>query len=264
MISAEGWVDWAIRKPDPTPSTNSGVNPAEGVVLHSAEGYENGLISVLNGTVVSWHFSNLKDGRLWQHYSITKKCWHSASSLGNERRVGVEHEGVMGEPLTEAQIATTVRLIQDTSAARGWTPERGRNLHEHRELGPTTCPNGRIPWDEILRRLEPEEDEMTTHLAEASWFSGRQFDAMTPAGEFWTMQASRDFDLPAGAKVVRFSYSARGPLRWFHGSTSIEAPALPARGDVFVVEAVLDGAGNLNFRIEGPVTIESVCSLAYS
>lgn len=159
MIS-NGWLDWAITKAGPADKVNGGVNPVKGLFCHSAEGYEAGLWVVLETYPVSWHLSNLKDGRLYQHYPFSAQCWHATAA--NNQYVGMEHEGKLGEPLTAAQKANSRRVIQDLSVYYNWAPRRPTTvtdltatLYEHKEVvrfGGTgsACPNGRIPWDELL------------------------------------------------------------------------------------------------------------------
>jgi hypothetical protein len=147
----------AIWYPDPTPNAYSGVNPAAGVILHSAEGYRNGLWLGIENPGVSWHFSILYDGSVWQHHPLTSRVWHAGSEWGNENLIGIEHEGVVGEPLTPMQLKSSVALTRWIARQGGWRMERGKTLFEHREVSSTTCPNGRIPWDAYV-----EEDEVNT------------------------------------------------------------------------------------------------------
>ena len=137
------------------------VSPASGFVAHSAEGWEAHIMPVLNDPQrrASWHFTNLLDGRLWQHYPIFAQCWASGAGQPNNNWPAMEHEGIAGTPITDAQVATTARVIQEISSARGWTPERAVTLWEHREMArfgapATACPSDRIRWGDILTILE--------------------------------------------------------------------------------------------------------------
>lgn len=127
-------------------------NAATGAVLHSAEGGAAGMRAVLSGpTQVSWHFSVLKSGTVYQHYPLEAVCWHAGSPEWNERLVGIEHEGRAGEPLTAAQQGASVALVRWVAQECGWAPDwtRGssQTLYEHRELTTTSCPSGRIPHE---------------------------------------------------------------------------------------------------------------------
>lgn len=138
----------AIWYPDPTPNVYAGVNPASGAILHSAEGYRNGLWLGIENPGVSWHFSILYDGSVWQHHDTTRRVWHAGSEFGNFNLIGIEHEGVVGEPLTPAQVKSSVALVRWLAREGRWEGlQRGKTLFEHHEVNPaTSCPNGRIPW----------------------------------------------------------------------------------------------------------------------
>lgn len=157
-----------------------------GIFLHSAEGYAGGLWANLNNinpplkNRVSWHLTNLFTGELYQHYPLTARCWHATAA--NDDYVGMEHEGKVPEfpSLTEAQIVTSTRVIQELADHYGWAPRRApgltQTLWEHREvtrLGgtATACPSGRIPWDEIMRRLRPAPAPKMEEAMIVAWAS---------------------------------------------------------------------------------------------
>lgn len=186
MISADGWLSSAIRLEGRRPvfdgksGFNSGTNPVKGIVFHSAEGWATTLLDPKSqwgyySAQYPWHFSNLLDGRLFQHYPLTLRCWHG--SAFNDNYVGVEDEGVSkapgdGPPLNAGQIANAQMIIAEVSAWKGWQPKRPAfagdktaTLYEHKETvwfggTSTSCPNNRIPWDKILggSPVTPEEE----------------------------------------------------------------------------------------------------------
>lgn len=173
MITADGWFDWAIRKPGPANKVNRDTNgnprpnPARAVFLHSAEGYKAHLLDLAVNGPLSWHASNMIDGEFYQHYPLNQQTWHATTA--NVFAVGIENEGVVGnEPtLSQPQVNNAVRAIADLAAWRGWTPRRPSSptdiqmtLWEHNEVvriggSGTACPSGRIPWDVILADLNP-------------------------------------------------------------------------------------------------------------
>lgn len=165
MITTDGWLDYAERMPASWNKTNPGVNPARGIFLHSAEGYADALLNLAVNGPLSWHLSNLMDGRLVQHYPFTRRCWHAGSGP-NQSYIGMENEGVhtVETSLNEAQIDNAQRVIKDLADWKGWTPSRGgveQTLWEHNEaplIGglPSACPSGRIPWDTILAGLNTQ------------------------------------------------------------------------------------------------------------
>lgn len=180
----DGWLDKAIKMPGRPISVgagfNSGVNAVKGLVFHSAEGFAGTLLDPRSqwgyySAEFPWHFSNLLDGRLIQHYPMTARCWHG--SAFNQDYVGIEHEGRSPEPgkgplLNAAQIENDRILIAEVSAWKGWEPKRPAfvgdktaTLYEHKETvwfggTSTSCPNNRIPWERILGgpAVTPEEE----------------------------------------------------------------------------------------------------------
>lgn len=180
----DGWLDWAERmpgRPEVGPGFNPGTNGVHGLVFHSAEGFAATMLSKTSrwgyySAEYPWHLSNLLDGRLVQHHSFLTRCWHG--SAFNQSYVGMENEGLtpegaaVGPVLNEGQIANAVRVAKDLGEWKGWTPKRPTSatdltatLYEHNETvrfggSATQCPSHRIPWDEILRRLNmPDEPE---------------------------------------------------------------------------------------------------------
>lgn len=228
MITNDGWLDWATRLVPTNRHVNSGVNPVRGIFLHSAEGYAGTLLDPnsqygYNGNH-SWHLTNLFDGRLYQHYPFTARCWHATAA--NDNYLGMENEGYQPrEPtLTDAQVATIRRVIGELSQRYGWQPsrpsstsDRSHTLWEHNEvvrLGGTysTCPNGRIPWDKILGGPAPqpqpiEEDDMIRHvrLHADNHFSGRE----VPRTGILLNNPRHDFGLPDEARAVRLEILLR-------------------------------------------------------
>ena len=146
--TAQRYYHGATQFPGPTRKVYTEENRVEGVIAHSAEGYRAGLDSQLLTAEVSWHFTIYLDGSVAQHYPLDASCWHAGSKASNIRLIGVEHEGRAGEPLTEAQVVSSVALVDWLAQTAGWPDKaRGVRLYEHREVNPATvCPSGRIPW----------------------------------------------------------------------------------------------------------------------
>ncbi len=126
-------------------------NQMAGIVNHSAEGYfgTGNPSSVMRARGNSWHFTVLKNGKVWQHYPLEAMCWH-AGSKANYRYIGIEHEGKAGEALTTAQLAATIKLNAAIARNRGWVSiKRGVTGFQHNDFMATSCPSGRIPWSKI-------------------------------------------------------------------------------------------------------------------
>lgn len=148
----------AVWRPGAAGKVYPDQNRVEGIVCHSAEGSIDGLLRRVADPAaqVSWHFSVAKDGTVYQHYETEASCWHGGNKRANTTLIGIEHEGVAGEPLTEAQTAASVALCRWIAAIPvAWSMERRKTLWEHNEVvlweqpnaGPTQCPSGRIPWE---------------------------------------------------------------------------------------------------------------------
>lgn len=157
-MSPELWCPFAVRRDAPAWKqgyTGATVNLLEGIVDHSAEGPLSACFSVLDSQhrYASWWATVAKDGAIYQHYPLTAVTWHAGGLEANRRFVGIEHEGRVGEPLTDWQYEATLRLHIWLWPQMGLgEPERQVNLWEHREMTrfgspATACPSGRIPWD---------------------------------------------------------------------------------------------------------------------
>lgn len=152
--------------PGPPSKVNRGVNTCRGVVCHSMVGPYSAALAELYrfSRRASWHYSVLKDGRVIAHYPDEAQAWHAGSAYNNST-IGVEHEGGLSpvsEPLTPAQLAASVRLVQWLAKAHGFPLVRTVGLWEHNEVSgePTACPSGRIPWDQYIE----EDDDMAIEL----------------------------------------------------------------------------------------------------
>lgn len=148
----------AIWRPGPPQKQNSTPRNGKGGVLHSMEGSLAAALGELDKPerLASWHFSNPKNGALLQHYETEAATWH-AGPTANPFYIGIEHEGVAGEPLTEVQIANDVGLLRWLAEQEGWPGFiRHLTLWEHNEFMQTSCPSGRIPWDRIIAALEDD------------------------------------------------------------------------------------------------------------
>jgi len=201
-LTADGWFDFAIRDPGPLSKTSGGRNRIRGVVPHSAEGYWPHLQELLHDEArrASWFASNLKDGRLFQHYPVYTQTWTSGCAFLNNDFPAWENEGVAGEPLTAAQFDNNVKIIGGLSALGGWSPRRPTDAqdltatcYEHNESTRfggkfTVCPSNRIDWPRTLAALEPEEDEMKPFLA---WnIDNKSVHLIGPFGSAWITQAA--------------------------------------------------------------------------
>lgn len=191
-LTPDGWFTFAERYPGPPDKVYSQPNTAQIYVPHSAVGYYPGWLSRLNSqerdaagrytpyAAASVHGFIMYDGKVIQHYPITASCWASGNKRANTTGIAFENEGghdPVDEPLTAAQLASNIRIIQELSAAKGWEPKRPPGalmqdptvtLLEHNECvelwggSPTACPSHRIPWNAILEAIGEEDEDMFT------------------------------------------------------------------------------------------------------
>jgi hypothetical protein len=192
-ISSDGWFDWMRRVPGPADKAYSQPNSVDFYVAHSAVGYYGGWSARLfspqrdaSGRYTAYAAASAHgwipyDGSCLQHYALTASCWASGSREANTRGVAFEIEGGApgkeSEPLTEPQKQALLRILRDIAAWKGasnayWRrPDRSDDLnatlYEHRECvrfgsAPTACPSNRVPWHELLRRLETWDGRMPT------------------------------------------------------------------------------------------------------
>jgi hypothetical protein len=124
----------------------------KGGVAHSAVGSRFGLRAVLFNEGqwydASWQFTLFQSGLVEQHYDDDMWCWHAQGA--NIFAWGGEHEGGpegnTSEPLTPAQLKSSIDLFRWNSEVRGFRLERGNGLWEHNQFASKPCPSGRIPW----------------------------------------------------------------------------------------------------------------------
>lgn len=168
------YLDFCVQRPGPAfkqgypgiPSRS--LNQIEGEVKHDAGGPKSAMYGVLDNPnrLASWTFSIFKAGPPDQHYPLEAVAWINGGPNPNIRFVGMEHEGIPGEPLNPNQvfwttkISAAIRALCPAVAAN--PPTRQVNLWEHNEMtqfgsDPTACPSGRIPWPVIIAGLTQEE-----------------------------------------------------------------------------------------------------------
>ena len=146
--------------------------PKRGIVPHSAEGWAANIMPIINdlGRRASWHFTILLDGTVWQHYEVEAHCWH-AGDVGDDGGVranidlvGIEHEGIAGTRITDAQVEALAKLYRWLQAEHGFGPYQVRTtVYEHNWVSdePTACPSGRIRHADVQAKIaQLEEAEM--------------------------------------------------------------------------------------------------------
>ena len=148
------------------------VRQGKGLMGHSAEGRLNAALGVLDSNVKSsWCLFNAYDGILYQHYPLSAVTWHGGCVFANANFVGVEHEGRVGEPLTQAQVAALAEFTAWLAEQEDWPEIKFPDpLWEHRMMidygaAPTACPSGRIPWQEVIELATQIQKEIRVERA---------------------------------------------------------------------------------------------------
>jgi hypothetical protein len=190
MLTVDGWLDWASRRPGPIEKQYTERNASAGFIFHSQVGFIAGAYDRLFSmerdeagrftpyAAASWTMTLFYDGRVEQHYPIGTSCWTHGSRYPNTHFDGCEVEGGPpgneAEPLRPAQFQSGVRIIADVSRAKVWTPRRpispidgSASCYLHSECVrwgslATACPSGRIPWPELIAGAAGVGDDMAS------------------------------------------------------------------------------------------------------
>ena len=108
----------------------------------------------LRGLAVSAHFLVRRDGRLRQFVSCDQRAWHAGLSHWrgrdncNDWSIGIELEGLEGEPFEAPQYPALVRLL--AAIARHY-PVRELVGHEHVAPGRKQDPGAGFDWQALVR-----------------------------------------------------------------------------------------------------------------
>lgn len=185
MSFREGW--WSGAQPRPSP--NVGPRPPGGlvtlVVLHSIslppgqyggdaverlftnrlDCDEHPSYDGLRGLQVSAHFFLRRSGELLQFASCDARAWHAGVSRWrgrdncNDYSVGIELEGLEGEPFEAAQYERLVSLLRAVQRQYGRVEVAG---HEHVAPGRKRDPGQGFDWARLRSRLRWRGDRFPT------------------------------------------------------------------------------------------------------
>lgn len=171
-----GWYHFARALPSP----NCGPRPAGAqvdlIVLHSIslppgryggdqvlELFTNRLdwdadpyFDTLRGLQVSTHFYVRRNGELWQFVSCDERAWHAGASRWrgrancNDDSIGIELEGLEGDPFEAAQYETLAGLCAAVAQAYAIGHIAG---HEHIAPGRKADPGAGFDWRALRAQL---------------------------------------------------------------------------------------------------------------
>ncbi|MEO5793523.1 MAG: 1,6-anhydro-N-acetylmuramyl-L-alanine amidase AmpD [Rhodoferax sp.] len=108
----------------------------------------------IRGLQVSAHFYIRRQGELWQFVSADDRAWHAGASHYrgrsncNDDSIGIELEGLEGEPFEPEQYETLVSLL---AALRPTYPIRYVAGHEHIAPGRKHDPGAGFNWQAVQR-----------------------------------------------------------------------------------------------------------------
>ena len=112
--------------------------------------------AALRDVSVSAHFFIRRDGHCIQFVSCRERAWHAGGSAWrgrpncNDYSVGIELEGLEGEPFDAAQYAALCELLHAVAG-------QGRCLevagHEHVSAGRKADPGAGFEWAQLIARL---------------------------------------------------------------------------------------------------------------
>lgn len=109
----------------------------------------------LQGLQVSAHFFVERNGSLWQFVDCDERAWHAGNSCYrgrsqcNDNSVGIELEGLEGDPFEPAQYTTLAALCHDLAQRYPIGDIAG---HEHIAPGRKGDPGAGFDW-RVLQRL---------------------------------------------------------------------------------------------------------------
>lgn len=110
----------------------------------------------IRGAEVSAHFVIHRDGTLVQYVSVDDRAWHAGPSQWhgrdncNDFSVGIELEGLDGEPFEAPQYAALAALLTELHASLGLAHVAG---HEHIAPGRKRDPGPAFEWRRLAASL---------------------------------------------------------------------------------------------------------------
>lgn len=236
----------ATWKPGPTAKIGYSAfgtsGPKRGIVPHSAEGWAANIMPIINdlGRRASWHFTILLDGTAWQHYEVEAHCWH-AGDVGDDGGVranidlvGIEHEGIAGTRITDAQVDALAKLYRWLQAEHGFGPYETRvTVYEHNWVSdePTACPSGRIRHSDVKAKItQLEEADIPNDVEEDDDMPFLTFHCTPPPGKGykrWFLEGGRKHWLASAEDVT--ALEAAGVISAPVTLTVAQVKAFPGR-----------------------------------
>ena len=181
MSFRQGWWSGAAPRPSPNFGPRPAGTPVTLVVLHSIslppgqyggdaverlftnrlDCDEHPYYDSLRGLQVSAHFFLRRGGELLQFVSCDARAWHAGVSRWrgrdncNDYSIGIELEGLEGEPFEAAQYERLVALLRAVQRQYGRVELAG---HEHVAPGRKRDPGAGFDWPGLRSRLRWRAD----------------------------------------------------------------------------------------------------------
>lgn len=146
------------------------------IVDHITAGLMPGCLSWLQNPAAkaSAHCLVTKAGAIYQLVKDQDTAWHAGiinhpnwplydGTNPNYYTIGIEHEALAGEPLTEAQYQATLWLHRQLVTKYGIPIDKDHIIGHYRidSVNRPNCPGPKFPWDRLLKNLKGEDDKLT-------------------------------------------------------------------------------------------------------
>lgn len=138
------------------PPGEYGGDAIERLFTNTLDWSEHPYFEQIRGFQVSAHFVIRRDGTLEQFVSVDDRAWHAGPSHWcgrdncNDFSVGIELEGLDGEPFEAPQYATLAMLLTELKSVRGIAQVAG---HEHIAPGRKRDPGPGFEWRRLAAAL---------------------------------------------------------------------------------------------------------------
>ncbi|MEW5851521.1 MAG: N-acetylmuramoyl-L-alanine amidase [Myxococcota bacterium] len=142
-------------------SAGRGGAPIQYVVIHTVQGSYAGAISWFRNPAaqVSAHYViRSSDGAITQMVNEGNTAWHAGNFTYNQRSIGIEHEGFVGQPevwYTPEMYAASAALVADICDRYGIPKDRGHIIGHVEVPGSThTDPGSGWDWDYFMSLVQ--------------------------------------------------------------------------------------------------------------
>jgi len=159
--------------PSPNFSTGRNGRTPIAIVDHITAGDFPGCLEWLQNPIskASAHYLVTKTGRIIQLVKEGDRAWHAGirnkpnwslydGTNPNNYTIGIEHEGMPGDALTEVQYQSSLWLHKDITQKYGMPIDTDHIIGHYRidSVDRPNCPGAGFPWDRLFLDLKGEND----------------------------------------------------------------------------------------------------------